>query len=155
VLEAALGTPLDPAALRPGDTPRLRLAAAYADLLELQGESGRAMEWLVAIAAADPEDVTGAVDRLGIEFTDLEDDLDEVAVGTGLTEDPAGVHSAEVEAQPSGEAAPPEVVEPLPEDDHGLGQTFDEQVEAEVAELLGEIDPPSTGDASEDGADTH
>ena len=31
------------------------------------------MEWLTAIAAADPEDLTGAVDRLGIEFTDLDD----------------------------------------------------------------------------------
>jgi hypothetical protein len=44
------------------------------------------------------------------------------------------------------------MVEPLPEDDHGLGRSFDEEVEAEVAELLGEIDPPS-GDASQDSND--
>ena len=30
--------------------------------------------WLTAVAAADPEDLTGAVDRLGIEFIDLEDE---------------------------------------------------------------------------------
>src|SRR3954469_14895267 len=74
VLEAALGDRLDPASLTPGDTVRLRLASAYADLLEIQGEHERATEWLIAIAGADPEDLTGAVDRLGIEFTDLEDD---------------------------------------------------------------------------------
>ena len=37
--------------------------------------------------------------------------------------------------------------EELPEDVHGLGRSFDEDVEAEVAELLGEIEPPTTGDA--------
>jgi hypothetical protein len=41
-------------------------------------------------------------------------------------------------------------VSPLPEDDHGLGRSFDEEVEAEVAELLGETDPPSDGASAND-----
>jgi tetratricopeptide (TPR) repeat protein len=154
VLEAALGSRLDPAALEPGDPARLRLASAYADLLQIQGENERALDWFVAIAAADPEDLTGAVERLGIEFTDLEDDeFAEEAVAVAGAEDDADA------AQPeqSGEPAAPEVVTPLPEDDHGLGRSFDEEVEAEVAELLGEIDPPSdvTSGDDEDAPDTH
>lgn len=137
VLEAALGGRPDPSTLRAGEAARLRLASAYADLLELQGEHERATDWLIAIAAADPEDLVGAVDRLGIEFTDLEDEFPDEAV----------------DGEPS-EAAPPEVVEPLPEDDHGLGRSFDEEVEAEVAELLGETDPPSDDSAPEDSG-TH
>ena len=145
VLEGALGSPLDPASLQTGDTARLRLASAYADLLVTQKEDDRAMDWLVAIAAADPEDITGAVERLGIEFTDLEDHLDDV--------DEAG--NGADEPEPTVAPAQPEVVEQLPEDDHGLGHSFDHDVEAEVAELLGETDPPSAEDAAGDGADTH
>ncbi|TQN43166.1 hypothetical protein FHU33_2596 [Blastococcus colisei] len=146
VLEAALGSPLDPSSLHPGDHARLRLASAYAELLELQGQADRAMDWFVAIAGADPEDITGAVDRLGIEFTDLED----VVVDVDARET-AQAFDDQAPYQPgrSEEPAPPEVVAPLPEDDHGLGRSFDEEVEAEVAELLGEVDPPS--DAAEPG----
>jgi tetratricopeptide (TPR) repeat protein len=145
VLEGALGSPLEPASLQTGDTARLRLASAYADLLVTQKEDDRAMDWLVAIAAADPEDITGAVERLGIEFTDLEDPLDDV--------DEAGDGADEPE--PTVAPTPPEVVEQLPEDDHGLGRSFDDDVEAEVAQLLGETDPPSAEDAAGDSADTH
>lgn len=138
VLEAALGGRPDPASLVPGDEARLRLASAYADLLETQGEATQAAVWLTAIAAADPEDRTGAIERLGIEFTEFElVDEDEDAARS-----PAGDAAADTE-----EAADraPEIVEPLPEDDHGLGRSFDEDVEAEVAELLGETEPPADG----------
>jgi tetratricopeptide (TPR) repeat protein len=150
VLEGALGNPLDPSSLRTGDTARLRLASAYADLLVTQKEDDRAMDWLVAIAGADPEDITGAVERLGIEFTALEDDLGDVddAEAADETVAPVAEHSTD-------DPTPPEVVEQLPEDEHGLGRTFDEDVEAEVAELLGETDPPTAEDSPEDGADTH
>jgi tetratricopeptide (TPR) repeat protein len=145
VLEGALGGRPDPASLGAGDPLRLRLASAYADLLEAQGETARATEWLTAIAAADPEDLTGAVDRLGIEFTDLDDeDLDDesLVLDEGVTEpDSDASHVDEAGLA----ATPPESVEELPEDDHGLGRSFDEDVEAEVAELLGET---STGDAA-------
>jgi tetratricopeptide (TPR) repeat protein len=153
VLEAALGNRLDPASLEPGDTPRLRLASAYADLLQIQGETERAMDWFVAIAAADPEDVTGAVERLGIEFTDLEDDdfPDDDPQDEASEVDSAGSGADSTEAEDA-EPSAPEVVTPLPEDDHGLGRSFDEEVEAEVAELLGEVDAPSP-EATSDGED--
>jgi len=136
VLEAALGGRPDPATLVPGDQAQLRLASAYADLLEAEGEEAAAAEWLTAVAAADPEDLTGAVDRLGIEFTetDLLDDEDDSVQG-GVEDTP-------------GEQAP-ETVQRLPEDDHGLGRSFDEDVEAEVAELLGETEPPETGSSAD------
>jgi tetratricopeptide (TPR) repeat protein len=136
VLEGALGGRPDPSALAGSDTPRLRVALAYADLLQSQGEESAATEWLTAIAAADPEDLVGAVDRLGIEFTDLEDDVEPLD---------------EVDAEPEAVPTPPETVEELPEDDHGLGRSFDEDVEAEVAELLGETEPPA-GSGTEDDA---
>ena len=119
VLESALGGRPDPAALDAGDPGRVRLAAAYADLLQAQGEPDAAAAWLSAIAAADPDNITGALDGPGIEFVDLEEEL----------EDAPDISSA------------PEVVEELPEDSHGLGRSFDEEVEAEVAELLGETEP--------------
>ena len=150
VLEGALGGRPDPQSLDATDPLRLRLASAYADLLEAEGESALATEWLTAIAAADPDDLTGAVDRLGIEFTDLEDDLDDASPepdddSAEPDDDSAEPDDAEIEqatGQDSGAGAPPELVEELPEDDHGLGRSFDEDVEAEVAELLGETDAP-------------
>lgn len=147
VLENALGGGRpDPESLDAGDPLRLRLASAYADLLEAQGETVLATEWLTAIAAADPEDLTGAVDRLGIEFTDLGDEgLGDEEFDDDLAEgDEAGSDTADDDAGDGAAAeAPPETVEELPEDDHGLGRSFDEDVEAEVAELLGETDGSS------------
>jgi tetratricopeptide (TPR) repeat protein len=136
VLEAALGGRPDPATLVPGDQAQLRLASAYADLLEAEGEEAAAAEWLTAIAAADPEDLTGAVDRLGIEFTEID-----------LLDDEDGSVQGGVEDTPGEQA--PETVQRLPEDDHGLGRSFDEDVEAEVAELLGETEPPETGSSAD------
>jgi tetratricopeptide (TPR) repeat protein len=170
VLEAALGGRPDPSSLDSADPVRLRLASAYADLLQAQGEDALASDWLTAIAAADPDDLVGAVDRLGIEFTDLHEELDEAPVdetgapadendtGAPADENDTGAPAVENEdedatAEPvtgAGVTAAPELVEELPEDDHGLGQSFDEEVEAEVAELLGEIDPPSTTGSQDD-----
>jgi hypothetical protein len=66
------------------------------------------------------------VDGPDVEFIDMEEELE-------LEEDD--------ELVPEGDLTAPEVVEELPEDDHGLGKSFDEEVEAEVAELLGETEP--------------
>jgi tetratricopeptide (TPR) repeat protein len=150
VLETALGGRPDPSALVATDPARLRLASAYADVLQAQGEAELAGTWLTAIAAADPENVTGAVDRLGIEFIDLEDELEDELVddpAVGVASDPhPEVESGEGDG---GTSAGPEVVEELPEDAHGLGRSFDDEVEAEVAELLGEIDPPAAPGADD------
>jgi tetratricopeptide (TPR) repeat protein len=145
VLEGELGVRPDPSSLEGADPSRLRIASAYADLLEAQGEQDRATEWLTAIAAADPEDLTGAVGRLGIEFTEVDlDNLDDLDADV-VAEDDAADYGA------AASAAAPETVEELPEDDHGLGLSFDQEVEAEVAELLGETEPPaSTGPTTQD-----
>jgi tetratricopeptide (TPR) repeat protein len=150
VLEGALGGRPDPQSLEAADPLRLRLASAYADLLEAEGESALATEWLTAIAAADPEDLTGAVHRLGIEFTDLADDElgDEDPESEEDDADRNGPADDDEAEGGAVAAAPPETVEELPEDDHGLGRSFDEDVEAEVAELLGETDPPPTAGAA-------
>jgi tetratricopeptide (TPR) repeat protein len=140
VLEAELGARPDPSVLVDADPPRLRLASAYADLLRSQGQEELATEWLTAIAAADPDDTTGAVDRLGIEFTEL--DLDELVL------DDEAEPGEGAEAEDPTAAPAPERVEELPEDDHGLGRSFDDDVEAEVAELLGEIEPPKDSDGA-------
>jgi tetratricopeptide (TPR) repeat protein len=127
VLESALGGRPDPDALDAGDPARIRLAAAYADLLQAQGQEDLAGTWLSAIAAVDPDNLSGAVDGPGIEFIDVEEELE-------LPADDATDGATD-------ESMAPEVVEELPEDTHGLGKSFDDEVEAEVAELLGETDP--------------
>ncbi|MCW2705676.1 MAG: hypothetical protein JWQ37_3671 [Blastococcus sp.] len=149
VLESALGGRPDPSALDATDPARVRLASAYADVLQAQGEDELAAAWLTAIAAADPEDLTGAVDRLGIEFIDLEEDSEEdfANVDPGPESEPHD--EVEGVSDVPEVAAGPEIVEELPEDAHGLGKSFDDEVEAEVAELLSEIHPP-TGPVSED-----
>jgi tetratricopeptide (TPR) repeat protein len=143
VLEAELGGRPEPAMLEGADPSRLRIASAYADLLQAQGQEDAAAEWLTAIAAADPDDLIGAVDRLGIEFTEVELDLGDVDL---LDEDGANEDGANEDGADDNSSAPPERVEELPEDDHGLGLSFDQEVAAEVAELLGETEPQPEAD---------
>ncbi|CAA9238413.1 MAG: hypothetical protein AVDCRST_MAG57-1363, partial [uncultured Blastococcus sp.] len=152
VLEAALGGRPDPTQLDGADAATLLLASAYADLLQIQQEEALATEWLTALAAADPEDLTGAVDRLGIEFFDDEDEIDlDDQEETDLGGDDAAVEDGD-KAEPS---TAPEVVELLPEDDHGLGRSFDEDVEAEVAELLGETSSATADDEPNEADEQH
>jgi tetratricopeptide (TPR) repeat protein len=148
VLEAALGGRPDPATLDASDPDRLRVASAYADLLAHQGEEALATEWLTAIAAADPEDAVGAVERLGIEFIEAEDDeSDDDSAVAGIGPDTDGglaagaVPAAEDEDDDGGVA-----VDEFADDEPELGAEpdapgFAAEVEAEVAELLGEIEP--------------
>jgi tetratricopeptide (TPR) repeat protein len=130
VLEDALGGRPDPATLTHADPGLLRVASAYADLLADSGEESSATAWLTAIAAADPEDLVGAVDRLGIVFTQLE--IDETADETG---------GDEVEEAEQREKVPSEDTLDLDSEEDAPG--FEADVEAEVAELLGEIEPPA------------
>jgi tetratricopeptide (TPR) repeat protein len=148
VLEAALGGRPTPAGLGEPDLGRLRLATAYADLLEDRGDTDLAHEWYSAIAAADPDDLTGVSDHFSEEDEEdgdeAADDVDVVAdevtddggadgnIDTGGdTEDNDG-GSAEVADADLGRALAEELGGDVPEDD----------IEAEVAELLGEIPPP-------------
>jgi hypothetical protein len=72
------------------------------------------------------------VDRLGIEFTDLED----------------GEETEPVDAAGPADEDPSELEESLVEEPGNVGADFDADVEAEVAELLGETEPApdATGD---------
>ena len=146
VLEAALGGRPDPESLDAADPGRLRIASAYADLLADSGEEARAAEWLTAIAAADPEDLVGAVERLGIEFTELDgdDDADRPVDAAEEAEDDAPpAEPVDLDAEPI-DGEPMDLdVEPLDLDGEPDSPSFAAEIEAEVAELLGETEPPS------------
>ncbi|UOY02661.1 hypothetical protein [Blastococcus sp. PRF04-17] len=144
VLEAELGGRPDPSQLRDQDQGRLRVASAYAGLLRSQGEEDRADEWLGAIAAADPDAALGAVDDLGVEFLEVElEDEDAGFEDAGLEDvglEDVGFEDVEAEAGDEPPAPPAENrAARVPR------MTFDEEVEAEVAELLGETDDDADG----------
>jgi tetratricopeptide (TPR) repeat protein len=120
VLEDALGGRPRPEDVDASDEGRLRLALAYADLLRAEGQDGLAERWTAAVTAAAPELVEDPDERLGVVF-------------------------GEEEVEPIAEDPQSDVDETVPP--AGLrARTFDEEVEAEVAELLGEEAGPDGGD---------
>jgi tetratricopeptide (TPR) repeat protein len=142
VLEAALGGRPTPAGLGQADLGRLRLATAYADLLEDRGDAELAHEWYSAIAAADPDDLTGVSEHFAVD--EDEDEDGEATDAPSVTADPEDSSDA-VDADADGvsgaaEAADADLGRALA-DEVGSDVTEDD-IEAEVAELLGEIPPP-------------
>ncbi|SDE51512.1 hypothetical protein SAMN05660485_00920 [Blastococcus fimeti] len=162
VLEAAMGGRPTPDSLTEDDDVRLRFAAAYADLLHALGEEELAQQWHDAIVAVDPEALADSV-----EFTDLDDDLDDtelddeaVELGDGdeaATEvdpedaelDDADTLEAAIEAEFEQSDAEGPVAEGA--DFPTAGRSFQDEVEAEVAELLGEADDDADQDSRADG----
>ncbi|WP_157944077.1 tetratricopeptide repeat protein [Blastococcus atacamensis] len=151
VLETALGGRPEPEQLDAADEGQLRLAAAYADLLRAQGDEERAEQWLDAVAAIDPE---LAGEDLGVEFTDLGElaELDTEADDVTSDDSAEDADDEDDTHDDLGEASDGDVVthEDVDadeiEDVPGVqGMSFDEEVEAEVAELLGETDPDAGG----------
>ena len=136
VLEDALGRRTRPEDLDATDAGRLRLAVAYADLLRAEGQEETAERWTAAVAEVAPDLVEDAEERLGVVFD--EEDL-EVDAGADVTAAPAG------EQIPGADGEADDDVEDLSGPGSG-GRSFAEEVEAEVAELLGEV-PGSDGDA--------
>jgi len=140
VLEAALGGRPEPARLDAGDEGQLRIAIAYADLLRAQGDEERADLFQAAVAAVDPE---LAGEDLGVEFTELEvDDVEVDEADADIDDDGSDVPEADgpVAAAEEAGAADDEVGAATAESAEDA-LTFDEEVEAEVAELLGETGP--------------
>jgi tetratricopeptide (TPR) repeat protein len=139
VLEAALGGRPTPAGLGHPDLGRLRLATAYADLLAGRGETELAHDWYAAIAAADPDDLTGVSEHFAEvdedehdgEDTDDEGDDDITDLGIGAVELPAADAEDTADAELGRELS-----------DEVGGDVTHEDIEAEVAELLGEVPPP-------------
>ncbi len=137
VLEAAMGGRPAPDSLTEGDDVRLRFAAAYADLLHALGEEEMAQQWHDAIVAVDPEALADSV-----EFTDLDDaevDPEDAEL------DDADTLEAAIEAEFEQADAEGPVAEGA--DFPTAGRPFQDEVEAEVAELLGE-----TGDDADEDA---
>jgi hypothetical protein len=119
VLEDALGGRPRPESVPLTDPAVLRLAGAYADLLAAAGDEGPAQAWAAAVAAHSPEDVDVefSEEELPVEEAPAEDDVD-----------------AEPAPAPTAGAAPAAADEPELD--------LDDDIEAEVAELLGETEPP-------------
>jgi tetratricopeptide (TPR) repeat protein len=130
VLEGALGGGRpDPRTLTGDDEGRLRLAEAYAELLGELGETELAQEWLAAVASLVPEEPD-------VEFG--EEEIPDGATPADGTQDT--VTEDTVPEDTAARSRVPERVERLPEDDEDSGPGFAAEVEAEVAELLGETD---------------
>jgi tetratricopeptide (TPR) repeat protein len=142
VLEAELGGRPTPGSLDEADPHRLRVAAAYADLLQEMGEEQLAEEWHSAVAAAEPDDMD--IEFTELEFEDDDTDLADVAVSTDSSETDGA----------DGDTDRSELEESLAGEPGNSGAGFDAEVEAEVAELLGEIDVPAeeTGASGDDPA---
>jgi tetratricopeptide (TPR) repeat protein len=129
VLEGALGGAPRPDAVDLTDPSVLRLAAAYADLLEAAGDVAAAEHWRAAVAAHTPEE--------DVEFA--EEELPVPDPSPAADEEPAAVVPAAVVAE-----AADEDVEGTDDDAGDVAGEYDfgDDVEAEVAELLGETDGP-------------
>jgi hypothetical protein len=140
VLQSALGGRPRPDTVDLADPTVLRLSAAYADLLEAAGEEALAEEWHAAVAAHTPEESD-------VEFSEEElpvTDADPSAEDAGRPADEGTV--AALDADEAVPAADPDEAVPAGTDDAdsaGSGSyDFHEDVEAEVAELLGEDTAP-------------
>ncbi|MEI4278897.1 hypothetical protein [Klenkia terrae] len=173
VLEAALGGRPTPEQLDSGDLGQLRLATAYADLLVARGEDQQAHTWFEAVMAADPDDETGVAARF--DDVDYDEDEDEDGDDEGVVDSADGeaeddeaegdaVEVPVVEDAAAGSEVAAEdddaVEDDADEDDAdedddvspeeaGLGTEYDpdeQDVESEVAELLGEIPAPGFSD---------
>ncbi|MQA35060.1 Replicase polyprotein 1ab [Modestobacter roseus] len=153
VLENALGGRPTPAALGAADLGRLRLATAYADLLLDRGDDEQAQQWYAAIAAADPDDLTGISAHFAEEVEDEETADSEADVVEAEAEEVEAeeAEAVDTEADEADEAdeqlfqpASAEVDEPFDEEMLAAvtGPVTDADIEAEVAELLGETPPP-------------
>jgi tetratricopeptide (TPR) repeat protein len=136
VLETALGGRPTPGSLAGADLGRLRLATAYADLLEERGDGERAAEWYSAIAAADPDDLTGVSSRFGEDEDGTTQD--DAGLDEGVADD-APATRADLGIPEAGPGAEDEDPDAVPGDEVPL-----DDIEAEVAELLGEA-PTSRG----------
>jgi tetratricopeptide (TPR) repeat protein len=154
VLESALGGRPRPDTVDLADPAVLRLSAAYADLLEAVGAESLAEEWHAAVAVHTPEESD-------VEFSEEElpvTDADPSAEAAGTPADEESVAALDVAALDA-DAAPAAADgdEAVPADTAGADDAdsgaydFHEDVEAEVAELLGEDAAPEDA-APEDAA---
>ena len=177
VLEAALGGRPTPESLVEGDEIRLRFAAAYADLLHAQGEESLAQDWHDAVTALDPDALADSVEFTEIEELDEELPDDELrdddksrsrsrwtlprTTTRWQTRTTARTHlrttwtpswtTRTPSRQPwrwSSPAPPSDEVDVAGADFPTSGRSFQDEVEAELAELLGENGDDTEGQAA-------
>ncbi|WP_369257036.1 tetratricopeptide repeat protein [Geodermatophilus amargosae] len=158
VLEGALGGRPSPTGVDLTDESTRRLASAYADLLTATDDPS-AEAWRDAVAAAAPEeddDVAFGEEELPVADEHLVPEAvqDEPATGRDPASDAASdAGEADREDPDSGGTgtddaeAHTDAEDGADDAEYGTGSdpAFDEDVEREVAELLGEVEPP-TGD---------
>jgi hypothetical protein len=137
VLEGALGGRPRPDTVDLADPSVLRLSAAYADLLEAAGEEALAGEWHAAVTAHTPEESD-------VEFSEEElpvTDADPSAEDAGTPADEEAVVALDADAALAAADADAALADDTDGADAGA-YDFHEDVEAEVAELLGEDTTP-------------
>jgi tetratricopeptide (TPR) repeat protein len=144
VLEGALGGSPRPDPVDLTDPLVLRLATAYADLLEATGESATAEQWRAAVAAHTPEE---DVEFSEVDLPVAEAAPDEEPAATESGPEPVVPAAAVEDADASGgdavedaDASGGDAVEDAdaPDGVEAGDYDFAQDVEAEVAELLGE-----------------
>jgi tetratricopeptide (TPR) repeat protein len=138
VLEAALGGRPTPGGLGHPDLGQLRLATAYADLLDARGDAELAHEWYAAIATADPDDLTGVSEHFASD-DDAEDVEGDEPTGA-VDQDDVDVEDEDGDGTVADDQSDDELGRELSEDVGG--EVTQADIEAEVAELLGETPPP-------------
>ena len=153
VLEGALGGHPRPDSVDLSDPVVLRISAAYADLLGAAGEGALAEEWHAAVAAHTPEEIEvefseeelpeADADPAAAEGTEVPAGAQPYAADAPGAPDPAGAHEDADDRDSDHDGQDP--------DDDAGGHDLGEDVEAEVAELLGETDGP--GEAARTGDD--
>jgi hypothetical protein len=124
----------------------LRLAAGYADLLGALGAEALAGTWTAAIAAADPENLLGIAEVAEIEFS--EEDLvpDPAPDGEGSGDSsPVDAGALDEDAVDAGAFDEGTALPDVP-----ARGDFRAEVEAEVAELLGETGTPESPESPGD-----
>jgi hypothetical protein len=124
----------------------LRVSAAYADILEAAGESALAAEWHAAVAAHTP-------DESDVEFSEEELPVVDVAPAVEAAEAPVDGAPSDADDDSGGDDSGGDDAGSDDDGDGSGAYDFHEDVEAEVAELLGETDEPEDAAAAEAAAE--
>ncbi|NEM08776.1 tetratricopeptide repeat protein [Geodermatophilus normandii] len=145
VLEGALGGRPSPTGVDLTDESTRRLASAYADLLTATDDPSAAA-WLDAVAAASPEeddDIAFGEEELPVPDEDPSRDTasDEPTTGRAAAADAGEAEHEDADAGGTDADGAEDDVDA--EYETGSDLAFDEDVEREVAELLGEVEPPT------------
>jgi tetratricopeptide (TPR) repeat protein len=145
VLEGALGGRPSPTGVDLTDESTRRLASAYADLLTATDDPSAAA-WLDAVAAASPEeddDIAFGEEELPVPDEDPSPDPAQDEPTTGRAEAADAGETEHEDTDADGIDTDDAEDDPDAEYETGSDLAFDEDVEREVAELLGEVEPPT------------